>query len=187
MSDRKLYEVAIRVGGMIILWTALGTLVSAISLTLEAQDVPEFRLHALMTSVRTVLGIAVGVGLVALGPRISAFFARGTRVEESPPALSSQAVVHVGIILIGVYLIATGIPALLEGILSWIANNAGNRIVWSGGGASAVLVYGSRAVIGVLLAMHERILRHLRRIDAPSREQNRRRADSDSSERPDDV
>ena len=37
MSDRKLYEVAIRVGGMIILWTALGTLVSAITMTLEAR------------------------------------------------------------------------------------------------------------------------------------------------------
>ncbi|MBU0595112.1 hypothetical protein KJ567_00305 [Candidatus Bipolaricaulota bacterium] len=171
MSERKLYEVAIRILGLLVAVLALGwagqivqTVVMNSDGALRAGDVLEPGISM------AAVGLAA-VFLLAFARRLARFFARGVDAPGEASSIGTTEALHVGIVLIGVYTITFGIAMVASSIVNALdaareTSGFSNTFFGPRGQWISPLV---RVAIGFVLVFYPTLARSVRR----SREETR--------------
>jgi Sec-independent protein translocase protein TatA len=159
MSERKLYEIAIRILGLCLLPEAIRSLAAAIYATLRTGGDPYLVTQATMTGVLFLICLAASVLLIALAPWVANLFSGEDTIGANATRIEASTIVRVGITLIGVYAIVSGLPVLISGVVR-IATFASGRS-FSGGGSLVTPIV--QVAIGAALVGHTRLVPRIRR------------------------
>jgi hypothetical protein len=162
MSERKLYEIALRAVGLILIPGAIGYLGITIQSTLVAAGNLYVVGRAVTTGVYFLIYLAAVVVLIALAPRLARAFSAEEPSTADPVRFDLSTIMRAGISLIGVYSIASGIPELVVGIMRSV-ELAQPAVADSFSGSSVWVSPAVRVAIGLALALHWRLLPWLRK------------------------
>ena len=185
MSERKMYEVAIRMLGLVLLPRAIASLTLAIQ-TLVAQGNQPYGLGYVSSAVIAFLVFfAASVGLIALAPRLSEFLSTAELSPLRTEGMNQSSYLHLGITLIGVYVLAMGLVLLVSYFLDLLRV----RIVSVGESTYRMTMQPLTAtvqiVIGLALVFHERLFRsgrHLQNESPKSQEMDKDETPSQRNE-----
>ena len=165
VNERKVYEVAIRILGLLVAVLALGwvgmlvqTVVMNSDGVLTVGDVLEPIIPM------AVVGLAAVVFLV-FARRLARFFVPGVAAPGGSSSIGTTEALHVGIVLIGVYTITFGIPMLVSSIvnaLEAMRETSGFRNTFYGPRGQWISSL-ARLVIGSALVFYPKLARSLRR------------------------
>ncbi|MBU1050652.1 hypothetical protein KKG90_11590 [Candidatus Bipolaricaulota bacterium] len=174
MSERKMYEVAIRMLGIVLLPRAIVSLALAIQ-TLVTQGNDPYGLGYVSSAIIAFLVfLAASAGLISLAPRLSKVFSSAQLAAPRTEGMNRTGYLHLGVTLVGVYVFANGLVPLVSYFLDLL------RVSIENSGESAFrmtthpLTATVQTVIGLVLVFHERLFRGPRHVqnEAPQSQQS---------------
>lgn len=162
MSERKMYEVAIRMLGFALLPRAIAGLALAIQTLVTEGNQPYGLDYALSAGIACLVFFSASAGLIALAPRLSKIFSSAQFAVPRTEGANRSSYLHLGITLIGVYVFASGLAPLVSYFLDLLRVSVGS----SWGSAFRVMSHPLTAavqtIVGLVLAFHERLFRSAR-------------------------
>ena len=117
MSERKLYEVGIRLVGVWAGVIGIGNLGIAIQATIRAGTSADASASAVSAGVVFLIFLVASAVLIAFGCQIATLLSKDESSSAPRIALQEQGVLRVGILLIGVYVAALGGAQLISTVV----------------------------------------------------------------------
>ena len=114
MNERKLYEIAVRILGLFLLAGAVQYLGMAIHATFFlSSDAYTQSGYGTTTSILFLVHLVASVLLIALASRIAVLFTASDVGRSDLAEFGESSVLRIGITLIGVYVLVSGLPDLV--------------------------------------------------------------------------
>jgi len=163
MSERKLYEIIMRVAGIFLGARAVQSLVSGVAYSVFSIGDYHYAEAAMMSGAYVVIYMLAAVIVIVGAIPVSRSLAKKDRIAalQFPAA---GAIVPAGILLIGIFLLAYAVPSFVNNLVLAISFTLGP---YSSEGQGTqltrlLLEHGLQCVVGLILIFHGRVFPKLR-------------------------
>ena len=165
MSERKLYEIGLRVIGVLVMLRALGHFSGALMYVFmgTSRDL-YYEVGRTAAGLAFLFYFAASILLLSLAPRIAKLFSPEDNSPDPLPVIAPGIILPIGLILIGVMQLASGLAGIAEqlpSLLEW-ARFDSSYPVSHPYSVGEVLAPTASFVIGLLLIFHGKVFPKLR-------------------------
>jgi|GEM_PF-1857299 len=165
MSERKLYEIGLRMVGILVLVRGLAAFSSGIMyVALGPGSDPMYSAGAFSSAASFLILFSAGLLLLMLAPRLAALLCPAPATLKSLPTVEPRVILPAGLIFIGVVTFVSGLAGFVQiipDIARWLRYESSYSISVSYP-LHSLLSSATRTLLGLLLIFHGKVFPKLR-------------------------